>query len=95
MVAGDTLAAFEKMRKLFFQMSIQVYSLLGQTEGKRKTFYQRVQEGGLDREITLKSTWLLLEIKKVCLFVEFEIIPPLLCCILDPLSISTAGHGVL
>ena len=59
MVAGDTLAAFKKMRKLFFQMSIQVYSVLGQAEGKRKTFYQRVQEGGLDREITLKSTWLL------------------------------------
>ena len=31
----------------------------------------------------------------VCPFVKFEIIGPLLCCLLDPLPISTEGHGTL
>ena len=61
-------------------MSVQVYSLLGQTERERKTFFGRVQGRGPQREINLKSNWLL---KKS---VKFEIIPPLLCYLLDSLT---------
>ena len=30
---------------LSFQLSLQIYSLLAQTEGERETFFGRVQEG--------------------------------------------------
>ena len=32
--------------KLSFQFSLQIYSLLVQTEGERETFFGKVQEGG-------------------------------------------------
>ena len=53
------VAFFKKISKLFFRMSVQVYFLLGQIEGERKTFLEMVQEGEPHCEITLKSTWLL------------------------------------
>ena len=40
-------------------MSFQVYSLLGQTEGEKETFFERVKERGPHREIAPKNTWLL------------------------------------
>ena len=40
---GNTVAAF---KKLFFQMSVQVFSLLGQNEREEEDFFQRAQEGG-------------------------------------------------
>ena len=52
----NILAAFSK---LFFQISVQIYSLLDQTEGERKNFSWRVQEGEPHREITTNSTWFL------------------------------------
>ena len=42
--------------KLSFQLSFQIYSLLAQTEGERKTFFGRVQEGGPHCNII---TWLI------------------------------------
>ena len=37
-----TLGTFQnKSAKLFFQMSVQVHSVLGQTEGRRKTFLEQ------------------------------------------------------
>ena len=42
--------------KLFFQLSFQIYSLLPQTEGERKTFSGQVQEGGPHCNII---TWLI------------------------------------
>ena len=45
--------------KLSFQLSVQVYSLLGQTEEEKKVFFWRVKEGRLYREINFKGTWLL------------------------------------
>ena len=36
----------KQISKLSFQMSFQIYSLLVQTEGERKTFFGREQEGG-------------------------------------------------
>ena len=40
-------------------MSVQVYSLLGKTEGEKNGFFWRVQGGGAQREITPKNNWLL------------------------------------
>ena len=48
----------KQISKLYFQLSFQIYSLLTQTERERKAFFGRVQEGGADCEIILKSTWL-------------------------------------
>ena len=56
---GNTLWQFSKqINKLSFQLSFRIYSLLAQTEGERKTFIGRAQEGGPHCEIILKSTWL-------------------------------------
>ena len=40
-------------------MIVQVHFLLGQTEGGEKSLCWMVQERGLPRMITPKSTWLL------------------------------------
>ena len=49
---GNILAVFKtKISTLFFQMSVQIYSALGQTEGKRKAFFGKVQEWEPHREI--------------------------------------------
>ena len=49
----DTPWQFPKqISKFFFQMVVQVYFLLGQTEGQRKTFFQRMQEERSHCEIT-------------------------------------------
>ena len=42
---GKTLAIFKQISKLSFQLSVQIYSLLGQTEGERKTFFGGCQKG--------------------------------------------------
>ena len=49
----------KQISKLSFQFSLQIYSLLAQTEGETKTFFGRVQKGGPDFEITPKNTWLI------------------------------------
>ena len=36
----------KQISKLSFQLSFQIYSFLAQTEGERKAFFGRVQEGG-------------------------------------------------
>ena len=57
---GNTLVASKKkISKLLFQMSVQVYFLLDETDGDRKAFFGRLQEGGLYCAIISKSTWLL------------------------------------
>ena len=77
----------KQISKLSFQLSFQIYSLLAQTEGERKTFFGwRVQKGGPHCEIIPKSTWLSWEVKKVSPFVKFEIILPLLCFLSGPLT---------
>ena len=46
-VIGDTWQLSKQVCKLFFQMRVHVYSLLGLTESGRKVFFLRVQEGRL------------------------------------------------
>ena len=80
---GDTLATSK------INQSVQLYSLLGQTEGGRKACFWRGQGEGerVKRESTPKSSCLLYKIKKVFPFVKFEIILPFLCYSIDPLTI--------
>ena len=44
---GNILATFEINSMLCFQLSVQVYSLYGQTEGKRKNFLEVCKKGSL------------------------------------------------
>ena len=64
--------------KLSFQLSFQIYSLLGQTEGKERPFLE-----GAKRGITLRDYpqehLVVMGDEKVSPFVKFEIIQPLLC----------------
>ena len=75
----------KRISKFSFQLGFRIYSLLAQTEGERKTFLEKAQEGEPHCQIIPKSTWLSWD-KKVCPFVKFEIILPLLCFWLDPLT---------
>ena len=43
---GNTRQLSEQISKLFFQVSVQVYSLLSQTEGERKTFFRGWKKWG-------------------------------------------------
>ena len=65
------------MSKLCFQLSVKVYSLLGQTEGCKK--------GSHIVRLPLRAVGCLKR-SKVFPFVKFEIILPHLCFLLDPLT---------
>ena len=76
----------KQISKLFFQFSVQVYSLLGQSEQRGKPFKECTRRG-LHCEITLKSIYLVVrKEKKGCPFLKFEIILPLLCRLSDSLT---------
>ena len=49
---GNALLAFKQINKLFLQISTQVYSVPGQTEGKRKAFFEW-KSIGLSYELSL------------------------------------------
>ena len=73
----------KQISELSFQLSVRVYSLLGHTEEETKAFFGGCKKGS---RIVRLTTGLLVVIRdeKVCPFVTFEIILPLLCCLLDP-----------
>ena len=87
----------KQINKLSFQLSFQIYSLLAQTKGERKTFSGwRVQKGGPHCEIIPQEHLVVMRDEKVSPFVKFEIILRLpLCFYQAPLQISTARHGVI
>ena len=73
----------KQISKLSFQLSVQVSSLLSQTEEQKKAFFEGCKKGGcivrlLPRAFGCQKKW------KVCLFLKFEIILPILCYVLDP-----------
>ena len=76
----------KRISKLSFQLSLQIYSLLAQTEGARKAFFWK----GERKRTTLRDypPEHLVDItdEKVSPFVKFEIILLLLCFSLDPLT---------
>ena len=75
---GNTLTFFS------LQVSVQVYSLISQTEEERKTFFGGCKNG--DHIMMLPSRALGCHKKeKVYPVVKFEIILPLLSCLLGPL----------
>ena len=65
-------------------MSDQVYSLLGQTEEERKAFLEDARRGATLWDY--QEHLVIMRDGKVCSFVKFEIILPLLCCLLDPFT---------
>ena len=75
-------------------MSVQVYSLLGQTEGERKAFLKGARRGATLWDYHEEHLEVIRD-EKVSPFVKFEIILPFLSFLLGPLQISTAEHGVL
>ena len=84
---GLTWQLLKQITNLFSQMSVQLYSLLGQTEGERKTF----------SEISPKSNLVVMRDEKSLSFCEIQNnpTPPPLCFLLDPLTNNTAGHEIL
>ena len=65
----------KQISKLSFQLSLQVYSLLGQTEEERKAFFGGCKKGGHivrlpSRALECHKRW------KVSSFVKFEIFNP-------------------
>ena len=77
----------EEISKLSFQLSFHIYSLLAQTEGERKDFFGRVKLNNEAKGATLLD-YNLVDIRheKVSSLVKFEIILPLLCFSLGPLT---------
>ena len=63
-------------------MSVLIYSLLGQTEEERKAFCGLCKTGGRIVKLPPRA----LGDEKVCPFVKFEIILPLLYSLLDPFT---------
>ena len=54
---GDILAIFKKISKFSF-VSVQIDSLLTQTEGERKAFFEGFKKGDRIMRLPPKSTWL-------------------------------------
>ena len=82
---ANILEIFKIVSKLSFQLSFQVYSLLSQTEEERKAFFRGRKKG--DHIMRLRQEhFVVIGNEKVSPYVKFEIILPLLCFLLDPLT---------
>ena len=66
-------------------MSFEVYSVVGQTERERKTFFGGCNNGGHSVRLSPRALGCY-EKLKTSLFVKLEIIPLLLCNLLDPFT---------
>ena len=73
----------KQISKLSFQLSVQIYSLLVQTEGERKAFFGVCKKGDHIVRLSVRD---FIRDEKVSPFAKFEIILPLLCFLLDPLT---------
>ena len=77
----------KQTNKLSFQLSVQVFFFLANLkrrgrpllEGARKREGARIERLPQEHLVALKD-------EKVCSSVKFEVILPLLCCLLDPLT---------
>ena len=84
---GNILAIFKTNYKLSFQLSVQVYSLLGQTEWERKAFFGRMQDAGWNTLWDYPQEHLVvIRDETVSPFAKFEILLSLLCFLLNPLT---------
>ena len=75
----------KQISKLSFQLSFQMYSLLGQTEGESKAFFGGCKKRGHIVRYPQEHLVVMRD-EKVSPFVKFEIIQPLLCFLSDPLT---------
>ena len=79
---GTLLQFSKQISKLSFQLSVQLYSHLGQTEGKKRVFSGRCKRGHIvrlpPRALGYHKRWRSLSF---C-----EIILPLLCFLIDPFA---------
>ena len=66
-------------------MSVQVYSLLAQTEGERKAFLEGSKKGAALGDYP-REYLVVIRDEKLSPFVKFEIILLLFCFLLDPLT---------
>ena len=84
---GNTLAIFKTNQEALFSTECPGIFLLGQSEEERKAFIGGCKKKGGGRIERLPQEHLVaLKDEKVCSFVKFEVILPLLCCLLDPLT---------
>ena len=74
-----------KINQLCFRLSVQVYSLFGQTQGEREAFFEGCNMGGHIVGLPPKALVCQRD-EKVSPFVKFEIILPLLCFLLSSLT---------
>ena len=74
----------KQISELSFQLSVQVYFLLGQTEGERP-FLEGARRGTTLQDYPQEHLDAIRD-EKVSPFVKFEIILPLLCFLLDLLT---------
>ena len=75
----------KQFSKLIFQLSIQVYSLFGQTEEERKDFSEGCKEGrGRVEDYTQEHIIVIRDKKSLSIFQKLEIISSL-CYLLDSL----------
>ena len=87
-VRKGNIRQFKKqISKISFQLSVQVCSLLGKSEGEKKTFLGGCKKGAggqimrfHPRVLDCHKRW------TISPFLKLEIILPLLCFLLDPLT---------
>ena len=68
----------KQISKFFFRLSVQIYSFLGQTEEERKAFCVGCKKGTALWDYP-QEHFVVVKDEKVCPFLKFEIILPLLC----------------
>ena len=84
-VIGYSLEIFQTISKVYFHLSVQAYSLLGQTKEERKACFGGCKKEGCivrlsQRTLGCHKKW------KSLLFCEIWNNPNLLSCLLDPLT---------
>ena len=75
----------KQIYKLSFQLSVQKYSLLDQTEGEKMPFLEGARRGTTLQNYPQEHLAVIRD-EKVSPFVKFQIILPLLCFLSDPFT---------
>ena len=75
----------KQISKFSFQLSVQICSLFGQTEAERNVFFGGCKKGSTLWDYTQEPLAVIRD-EKVSPSVKFEIILPLVCFLLDPLT---------
>ena len=76
----------KQINKLSFQLSVQVSFFLANLKRRGRPFLEGARKRGGRIERLPQEHLVALKDEKVCSSVKFEVILPLLCCLLDPLT---------